>query len=161
MGVWASAGNFSRAVSELGLTTVEQQRMLRNNNIVTSGFMAEKDARAQEKGEQDLKAADLSFKKLSAQKSREAAELAQLGAALNLLGTLLKVGVSAGTGQKTNWAQAIPDIVNGFGNYMTKTLDKLKARAEEEAVQEDLNRLNGQRAQTEEAVQALDSNPYG
>lgn len=161
MGVWASAGNFSRAVSELGLTTVEQQRMLRNNNIVTSGFMAEKDARAQEKGEQDLKAADLSFKKLSAQKSREAAELAQLGAALNLLGTLLKVGISAGTGQKTNWAQAIPDIVNGFGNYMTKTLDKLKARAEEEAVQEDLNRLNGQRAQTEEAVQALDSNPYG
>lgn len=162
MTVWASAGNFSRAVSELGLTSVEQQRMLRNNNIITTTFMAEKDARAQEKDDQQLKAADLSFKKLSAKFSRKAADLAAIGAALNLLGTLIKVGVAAGSSsQKVNWAKAVPDMVNGFGTLVTKMLDRVKAKEEEKAAEEDLKRLNGKRAQTDASVAALDANPFG
>ena len=74
MSVWASAGNFSRAQSEFGLVNVEQQRMLRNNNLITSKVMGEKDARSQEADDQRLKAADLSFKKLAADFSKEAAE---------------------------------------------------------------------------------------
>ena len=152
MSVWANSGNFTRAVSEFGLVNVEQQRMLRNNNLITNTFMSEKNARAQEADDQRLKAADLSFKKLSAEKSRKAADLVFIGAALNLLGTALKEGVSL---------QSAPKLVNGFGEVVSKFLDILKADAEEEAVEEDLKRLNAARIGTDDAVAALDSNPYG
>lgn len=160
--VWSSAGNWSRAVSELGLTTVEQQRMLRNNNVITTKFSGEKDARAQELSEQTDKAMDLEFKKLAAQKSREAAEWGMIGAALNLLGTAIK-GIAAGFGIRDNnfsWSDIFSDAINGMGTLVSKYLEKLKASAEEETAQEDLNRLNGQRVQTDEATAALDANPY-
>lgn len=161
--VWSSAGNLSRSISELGNTSVEQQRMLRNNNTVTTKFMGEKDARAQEASEQTDKAMDLEFKKIAASKSREAAKWGAIGAALNLLGTALKIAAaSAGIkDDKFSWANTFSDAVNGVGTVVTKLLDMLKARAEEEAAEEDLKRLNGQRCQTDESVAALDSNPYG
>ena len=159
MTIYSYAGNLSRSMSELGLTTVEQQRMLRNNNVLTSTFMSEKDARAGEADDNQLKIADLNFKKISAQASRKAANLAFIGAILNLAGTALKVGVSAGRG-KTNWATAIPDLVNGFGAVASKYMDKMKASAEEDAVDEDLRRLNGEKAKIDDAVAALDANAY-
>lgn len=161
MSIYSVAGNLSRSMSELGLTTVEQQRMLRNNNILTSTFMSEKDARAGERDDSQLKIADLGFKKLAAKNSRKAADLAFLGAILNLAGTALKIGISAGTGKQTNWASAIPDLVNGFGAVASKYMDKMKASAEEDAVDEDLRRLNGEKTQIDDSVAALDANPYG
>lgn len=161
MSIYSVAGNLSRSMSELGLTTVEQQRMLRNNNILTSTFMSEKDARAGERDDSQLKIADLSFKKLAAQSSRKAADYALLGAILNLVGTALKVTVSVGTGKPTNWSEAIPDLVNGFGAVASKYMDKMKATEEDKAVDEDLRRLNGQKVQIDDAVAALDANPYG
>jgi len=161
---WSSAGNMTRAISELGLTSVEQQRMLRNNNLVTTTFMGEKDARAQEKSDQDLKAADLEFKKISAEASRKAADLAVISAAVAVLGTALKIGADSRKpkGSKdVNWAKNIGDALNGIGNLITKVLDRMKADEEVKAVEEDLRRLNAMRAGTDKAVAALDANPYG
>lgn len=162
MTVWASASAFTNSVAELGLVNVEQMRMLRNNNIITSKFMGEKDATSQERDDLQAKSADLSFKKIAAQKSREAADLAVLGAALNLLGTFMKMGFAASSGEgKFNWATAFGDAVNGFGTLVSKLLDRLKASAEEDAVMEDLMRLNVQKLGADKAVQALKANPYG
>lgn len=161
MTIYSVMGNLSRSMSELGLTTVEQQRMLRNNNILTSTFMSEKDARAGERDDTQLKLADLSFKKYGAKQSRKAADLAFIGAILNLAGTALKIGISSGSSEGTQWSKAIPDLVNGFGAVASKYLDKMKAKAEEDAVQEDLQRLNGEKAQIDAGVAALDANPYG
>ena len=166
MTIWAAAGNFSRAQSEFGLVNVEQQRMLFNNNLITSKFMGEKDARFQEFDDQNLKAADLSFKKVSAQFSREAAQKAVVGAAFQLLGTALSIGVQSvmsrkGKADKVSWGKALGDIVNGVGNLMQKILELQKVDAEVDSINEDLERLNGERMQTDDAVQALDSNPYG
>lgn len=166
MTVWANAGNFSRAQSEFGLVNVEQQRMLRNNNLITSKVMGEKDARSQEADDQNLKAADLSFKKQAADFSKEAAEKAKVGAAFKLLGTALSIGVSYGMStrnksDKMNWGKAFGDLKDGVFSYLNKVLELQKLTAEVDSIQEDLNRLNGERMQTDEAVQALDSNPYG
>jgi hypothetical protein len=166
MTVWANAGNFSRAQSEFGLVKVEQQRMLRNNNLITSKVMGEKDARTSEADDQRLKAADLSFKKLSADFSKEAAEKAKVGAAFQLLGTALKIGMqygmsSRGKAEKVNWSTALKDLTNGVFSYMNKVLELQKIDAEVDAIQEDLNRLNASRLQTDDAVAALDANPYG
>lgn len=160
MSAWSSAASLSRAVCELGMTNVEQQRMLRNNNVITSKFMGEKDARSQELSEQNDKAVDLTFKKIAAEKSEEAAFYGVIGAALNLLGTVIK-GVTAGArGEKFNLATFAADAINGLGTVVSKYLDYLKAGAEKDSVEEDLKRLNSQRVQTDEAVQALDANPY-
>lgn len=159
--VWSSAGNMTRSMSELGLTTVEQQRMLRNNNVVTSKFMSEKDARSQELREQNDKAVDLEFKKIAAEKSQEAAKWSMIGAALNLLGTLIKGAAAAGGVKSDNfsWADFATDALNGTGTLITKVLEYLKAGEEVKATQEDINRVNNQRCQTAASVQALDSNP--
>ncbi|PKL76908.1 MAG: hypothetical protein CVV27_07845 [Candidatus Melainabacteria bacterium HGW-Melainabacteria-1] len=153
----------SRSISELGLTTVEQQRMLRNNNVITTKFMSEKDARSSEMRELNDKAVDLEFKKIAAEKSKEAAKWGMIGAALNLLGTAIKGAAAAGGSRGANfsWAELATDAVNGVGTLITKVLDFLKAGAEEKSIKEDLERLNGQRTQTDAATQALDSNPYG
>jgi len=159
--VWSSAGNLSRAQSELGLTNVEQQRMLRNNNVITSKVMVEKDARANEKRDQDDKAVDLKFKEIAADKSKEAAFWGVIGAALNLLGSLMKgVGGASQTGGAGAWINVAVDGLNGLGTVISKFMDYLKAGAEKESVEEDLKRLNAQRAQTDDAVRALDTNPY-
>lgn len=162
MTAWSNAASLSRAVCELGLTNVEQQRMLRNNNVITSKFMGEKDARSQELAEQNDKAVDLTFKKIAAEKSEEAAFYGVLGAALNLLGTAIKGIAAAGglKGPKFSWTSFAADAVNGVGTVVSKYLEYLKAGEETASVEEDLKRLNGQRCQTDEAVQALDSNPY-
>lgn len=159
---WSSAAAFTNSRAELGLVTVEQMRMLRNNNIITSKFMGESDARAQEMDDLNAKATDLNFKKIAAQKSREAADLGAMGAALNLLGTFMKMGFAANGMRDKNfsWATAFGDAVNGFGTLVSKLLEGLKAKAEEDAVMEDLTRLNAQRTQTDEATAALMANPY-
>jgi hypothetical protein len=160
MSAISSAGALSRAMCELGLTNVEQQRMLRNNNVVTSKFMSEKDARSQEFSEQNDKAVDLAFKKIAAKNSEKAALYGVIGAALNLLGTAIKGATAKATGAPFNFATFAADAVNGLGTVVSKYLDYLKAGEERKSVEEDMRRLNGQRAQTDESVQALDANPY-
>ncbi|HEY9840127.1 MAG: hypothetical protein ACAI44_24000 [Candidatus Sericytochromatia bacterium] len=141
------------------MTNVEQQRMLRNNNVITSKFMSEKDARASEKREQDDKAVDLKFKEIAADKSQEAAFWGVIGAALNLLGSLIKGAGSASSG-KSSWLDVAVDGLNGLGTVISKYMDYLKAGEEKASVEEDLKRLNAQRCQTDDAVKALDTNPY-
>lgn len=159
MGVWASAGQFTRSVSELGLTNVEQQRMLRNNNVITSKFMSEKDARSSEMREQTDKANDLSFKKIAAAKSQEAALWGLIGSVLNLVGTVIK-GVGGTQTGKSSWADVAADGLNGLGTVITKWLEYVKAGEETKSVEEDLKRINAQKCQTDESVRALDANPY-
>lgn len=166
MTVWANAGNFSRAQSEFGLLNVEQQRMLRNNNLITSKVMSEKDARSAEFDDQNLKAADLTFKKVSAQFSREAAKKAEQGALFNLLGTVFSVGLQFMSSRndktsKVDWSKALGDIANGVFTYANKILELQKVDAEVKSINEDLNRVNAERMKTDDAVAALDSNPYG
>lgn len=156
MTAWASAGNMTRAVSELGLTAVEQQRMLRNNNLITTSVMAEKDARAEEKADLDLKAADLRFKEIAAEASKQAAKIAAAAAVVSLLGTAVNATRPSGDSKKSGWG----DIVNGVGNVITKLLDISKANAELEAVEEDMKRLNIMRVGSDKAVQALTANPF-
>lgn len=157
--VYSSAGNFSRSVSELGLTNVEQQRMLRSNNVVTSKMMSEKDARASEARELTDKANDQTFKVLAANYSQQAANLAVIGAALNLAGGLIK-GIGGASNGKSSWADVAADAVNGLGTVITKVLDAMKAGEEKKAAEEDLKRINQQRCEADGAVKALDANPY-
>lgn len=156
MTAWASASNFTRAVSELGLTAVEQQRMLRNNNLVTTSVMVEKDARAEEKADLDLKAADLKFKQVAAEASRAAAKIAAAAAVVSLIGSAVNTTRERGDRKKSSWG----DIVNGVGNVITKILDINKAKNELEAVKEDMERLNIMRTGSDKAVQALAANPF-
>ena len=65
-----------------------------------------------------------------------------------------------GKAEKVNWSTALKDLTNGVFSYMNKVLELQKIDAEVDAIQEDLNRLNAQRMQTDEAVAALDANPY-
>lgn len=156
MTAWASASNFTRAVSELGLTSVEQQRMLRNNNLITTSVMAEKDARAEEKADLDLKAADLRFKEIAAEATKAAAKIAAAAAVVSLLGSAVNTTRPGGDSKKAGWS----DIVNGIGNVITKLLDINKANNELEAVEEDMKRLNAMRTGSDKAVQALSANPF-
>lgn len=159
--VWSSAGNLSRAVSELGLTNVEQQRMLRNNNVITSKFMSEKDARSSEARELADKENDQVFKKLAAQKTEDAAFIGFIGSVLNMAGSLIKgIGGQATGNSKGSWLDVAADGLNSLGTVITKYLDYLKAGAETKSVEEDLHRIRQQKDQAGNAVAALDANPY-
>lgn len=157
--VWASAGNLSRSVSELGLTNVEQQRMLRSNNVVTSKMMSEKDARANEARELLDKENETKFKDIAATASKQAAQTAVIGSVINLIGGLVKgvYGASSGT---SSWSDVALDAFNGLATVVTKYLDYLKAGAEKESVEEDLRRINKQRCEADDSIKALEANPY-
>lgn len=160
MNVWSSAGAESRSKSELGLTSVEQQRMLRNNNGITSTYMSEKDARSGEAENEDQKIADKELKKISSEHMRKAAQLRFIGSVLNAIGTIANIGMSAGSQQGVNWATAIPGLLNALGDVVNKYLDLQKQEAEVDAVNEELGKLKGDRMQTAGHVRALDANPY-
>lgn len=161
MPAWTSAGVATRAVAEKLLTNVEQQRMLRNNNQITTTFMQEKDARSQEVDDLNLKLADLKFKEISAKASKKAADLAAITAALQLVGTIGKIAVSSRKNGNVNWGTAIGEIVNGIGNVVNKLLERLKAKEEIKAVERDRLAVNRIKSGADKAVAALDANPYG
>ena len=160
MTVWSSAGAESRSRSELGLTSVEQQRMLRNNNGITSTYMSEKDARSSEADSEDQKIADKELKRISTEHMRQAATLAMYGAVIGALGTITKITISSASGKGVNWTTAIPDLLNAVNNVVQKYLDRQKVDAEVDAVNEELGRLKSDRTQTAGHVKALDANPY-
>ena len=160
MTVWSSAGAESRSRSELGLTSVEQQRMLRNNNGITSTYMSEKDARSSEADGEDQKIADKNLKKVSSEHMRTAANLALAGAIIGAIGTITNIALSSTSAQGVDWFKAAPDLLNALNNIAQKWLDTLKADAEVDAVNKELNRLKSDRLQTAGHVKALDTNPY-
>lgn len=157
--VYSSCGNFTRSVSELGLTNVEQQRMLRSNNVITTKMMSEKDARASEARDLQDKANTQAFKVFAADQTKQAAQIAFIGSILNLVGTLVK-GIGSQANGKSSWFDVAADGLNGLGTVITKYLDYLKAGAEKEATEEDLKRINQQRCGSDQATRALDTNPY-
>lgn len=160
MNVWSSAGAESRSKSELGLTSVEQQRMLRNNNGITSTYMSEKDARSGEAENEDQKIADKELKKIATEHMKNAAQLSFIGSILNAIGTIAKISVSSASQQGVNWATAIPGLLNAWGDVVTKYLDMQKQEAELDAINEELGKLKAARMQTAAHVRALDANPY-
>jgi hypothetical protein len=158
--VWSSAGQESRAKSELGLTSVEQQRMLRNNNGVISTYMSEKDARSNEAENEDQKIADKELKKIATDRLKAAAALRFTAAIISAVGTIAKTAASSQSQGGVNWATAIPALVNGIGNVYSKWLDLQKQEAESDAISEELGRLKSDRMKTGSHVKALDANPY-
>lgn len=162
MSIWAHNSASVRSSAELGLVNVEQQRQLLHNNKITSTFMAEKDARAEEKHSHDLQIADKIMKKTGLKHAKKAAELDIWLAGLNILSTVGNIASSRNKSEskRVNWASAIPDLLNGFGNLMNKILEAGKIKAEEDAVNEELGKLSIQAVQMEQGLAALLSNPY-
>lgn len=161
MTIWANASALVRVQAEVGLTAVEQQRQLLHNNTITSTFMKEKDARAEEKENLDLQIADKTIKKISVEHSLKAADYDIWGAAFSLLKTVGNtVANLAGGFSASSLFNALPGLIDGIANLITKVMDKNKIEAEEDAVNEELGKLKLERCQMEKGVAALYANPY-